>query len=55
MTEQEKTDRFVEAGMSLGRAIRRVDCTVSRALDPMFRWGAAYLEKRHDHDRRWHT
>ncbi len=55
MTEQANVDRYVEAGMSLGRAIRRVDRTVSRAFHPMFRWGVTYLEKRHDHDRRWHT
>ena len=54
MAERANVGRFAEAGMSLGRAIRRVDRTVSRTLDPMNRWGAAYLESR-PHEQRWHA
>ncbi len=54
MTRNSTEDRYVEAGMSLGRVIRQVDRTVSRALDPVYRWGVAYLEKR-PNERRWHT
>ena len=45
MTEQAHSDRYVEAGMGLRPVIRLIDQTASRALDPLYRWGAAYWEE----------
>ena len=54
MTERANVGRFAEAGTGLGGAVRRLDRTVSRTIDPTYRWGVAYLESR-PHERRWHT
>ena len=55
MTEQEKTDRYVKAGMSLGRAIQWVDHTVLRWSDPVLGWRAVFRETRSKPGPRWHT
>ncbi len=55
MTEQANVDRYVEAGMSLGRAIRWIDHTILRTSDPVLGWRAVFRETRGKPGPRWHT
>ncbi len=54
MTEQANVDHHIEAGMSLGRAIRWVDRTILRPYDPVVGWHAIFREARGKPGPRWH-
>ncbi len=55
MTVQEKADRYVEAGMSLWRAIQWIYRTFLRQSDPVLGWRAVFRETRAKHGHCWNT
>ncbi len=55
MTEQANVDRYVEAGMSFGRAIQWVDRAVLRRADPVVGWRAVVRETRAKPGLLWNT
>ncbi len=55
MTEHEKADRYVEAGMSLWRAIQWIDRIVLRRSDPVVGWRAIFRETRVKPRHCWRT